>query len=79
MTSSEQARQDAMAAAEVAHEMLLAVAERVTSSRQLDGGAHDSDERVHADELLALAARELCHAVDALPPEDQPVGWNLGR
>lgn len=30
----------------------------------------------HADEGLALAARELVRAVEALPENERPVGWD---
>lgn len=30
----------------------------------------------YAEERLALAARDLAEATEALPREDQPVGWN---
>jgi hypothetical protein len=32
-------------------------------------------EQEYAGEQLALAARALVRAVDALPPDQQPVGW----
>lgn len=31
----------------------------------------------HADERVALAARELVRAVDALPKSDRPIGWDV--
>lgn len=30
----------------------------------------------HADEQVALAARDLVRAVDALPEDERPVGWD---
>ncbi|GAA0495164.1 hypothetical protein Ade02nite_19110 [Paractinoplanes deccanensis] len=38
--------------------------------------AHFSDEAQYADEQLALAARDLVRAVEALPAERRPVGWD---
>jgi hypothetical protein len=38
--------------------------------------AHSAAEAEYAGEQLALAARELAEAVDALPREQQPVGWD---
>lgn len=40
-----------------------------------DANPHADAEAEHAGELLALAARELVRAVDALPESEQPIGW----
>lgn len=36
---------------------------------------HLDAEREYSAEQLALAARELVRAVDALPADQQPIGW----
>ncbi|MEX5634989.1 hypothetical protein [Parafrankia sp. FMc2] len=36
---------------------------------------HFDAEQQYADELLALAARQLVDATDALPADQRPVGW----
>lgn len=36
---------------------------------------HADASREYADEQLALAARNLARAVDALPADEQPIGW----
>ncbi|MEU3261003.1 hypothetical protein ABZ694_24975 [Streptomyces albidoflavus] len=36
---------------------------------------HADAAREYADEQLALAARNLTRAVDALPADEQPIGW----
>jgi hypothetical protein len=40
--------------------------------------AHSAAEAEYAVEQLALAARKLVEAVDALPPDEQPIGWRRG-
>jgi hypothetical protein len=42
-------------------------------SRPEDPFADAEDQ--HAGELLALAARDLVRAVDALPEDRRPIGW----
>lgn len=44
-----------------------------------DADPHADAESEYAGERLALAARELVAAVDALPEGDQPIGWVSGR
>lgn len=63
------------ARAQAARDALLEVADRVRRSWDLVGGAWDDAEREYADEMLALAARDLTDATNALPPDAQPVGW----
>lgn len=48
----------------------------ITAQHYSDGERHAADESTYASELLALAARKLVRAVDRLPREHQPVGWN---
>lgn len=43
-------------------------------ARDTDPHADAADQ--HASELLALAARDLVRAVEALPVEDRPIGWD---
>lgn len=40
-----------------------------------DADPHADAESEYAGELLALAARNLVRAVDALPEDQQPIGW----
>lgn len=37
---------------------------------------HSGAESEYADELLALAARDLVRAVEALPEGQRPIGWD---
>lgn len=55
---------------------LLKAALRVIGN-EIDDGArsYSDDESAYAWEQLALAARELTRATDALSPDQQPVGW----
>lgn len=36
---------------------------------------HAGAAQEHADELVALAARDLVRAVEALPEGERPIGW----
>ena len=65
-----------------ARELVLTAALRLlTAERRLDRVQDDGDASAeaqydYATEQLALAAQALTRATDALPPEEQPVGWN---
>lgn len=64
-------------AAAVAHDALVRAALRVVAADHYGDEASpyaDADATV-AREKLALAARALVRAVDALPESDQPIGW----
>jgi hypothetical protein len=54
----------------------LLAAERRLDRVQDDGDATAEAEYDYALERLALAAQALTRATDALPLEEQPVGWN---
>ena len=41
-----------------------------------DGDPHADAAAEYADEQLALAARELVRAVEALPEGERPIGWD---
>jgi hypothetical protein len=56
----------------------LLAAERRLDRIQDDGDATAEDEYDYAIERLALAAQALTRATNALPLEEQPVGWNNG-
>ncbi|MGW4639602.1 hypothetical protein ACWEN6_13795 [Sphaerisporangium sp. NPDC004334] len=63
-------------------EVALARDKVVRAALRVMCGDYDDQEHAHSDaeaqyaaELLALAARSLVHAVEALPPDKQPVGW----
>lgn len=59
-----------------AHENVMRAALRVLSAeRGREDDPHFAAELDYAEELLALAARELTRATDALPEDEQPVGW----
>lgn len=59
-----------------AHHALLGAALRaIHSNDYADEGPHAAAQSEYDDERLALAARDLVRAVDALPADDQPVGW----
>lgn len=61
-----------------ARERALGAALRLMTARHVaDNDPHtNSDSEIeYAEETLALAARELVRATDALPPEQRPIGW----
>lgn len=61
---------------DAARRALLGAALRsVYSSDYADEGPHADAQAEHDDDRLALAARDLVRAVDALPADEQPVGW----
>lgn len=59
-----------------AQERVIRQALRVLSAEREDPHAHHDDDLAHAGERLALAARDLVRAVDALPGDDQPASWD---
>lgn len=64
-------------ASDAAHRLVLKAAVRMLASELDDTEhAHSADEAQHAREGLALAARELVRATDALPGSQRPVGWD---
>jgi hypothetical protein len=60
---------------DAARESVLRAALRVLSAEREEPHAHSDAESEYADEHLALAARELVRATDALDADEQPVGW----
>lgn len=44
-----------------------------------DEDPHSDAAAEHADEQLALAARELVRAVEALPADQRPIGWDVAE
>jgi len=63
---------------EAATEAVLGAALRAVHSTyyaSTDDWAHARDQAEYDVEQLALAARKLVRAVDALPDTEQPVGW----
>lgn len=59
-----------------AQERVIRQALRVLSAEREDSHAHHHDDLALAGEQLALAARDLVRAVDALPGDDQPASWD---
>jgi hypothetical protein len=59
-----------------AQERVIRQALRALSAEREDPHAHHDDELAYAGEQLALAARDLVRAVDALPVDALPVGWD---
>lgn len=57
-------------------EQVIKAVLRVLSAEREDPHAHSGDEQDYAGELLALAARGLTRAVEALPADKRPVGWD---
>lgn len=54
---------------------VIGAGERVSEARLAEPHAHSDDELDYSYDLLALAARELTRAVEALPKNRKPVGW----
>lgn len=62
---------------EVARSRVIRAALRVLESDLEEvPHAHSDDEAAYANELLALASRDLVEVVNAGPPRDRPVGWD---
>jgi hypothetical protein len=61
-----------------ARERVEEAALRSITARHYADPAHQwaGAEAEYADELLALAARDLVRAVEALPEDKRPVGWD---
>lgn len=59
-----------------ARENVISAVLRILSSERDQEHAHAADEAEYANEQLAIAARELTQATDAMPADRQPVGWN---
>lgn len=67
---------DAIHESIVARGELILAALRVLSAERRDGAERGSaDELDYAEDQLALAARQLVNATDALPADQRPVGW----
>jgi hypothetical protein len=64
------------AAVIAARENLIRQVLRLLSGEREEPHAHYDDEIDHAEELIALAARDLAEVTDALPEGKRPVGWN---
>lgn len=62
-----------------ARETVLTAADRLTRAYNAEPHAHSDAEIEYSQELLALAARDLHLATEALPRNDRPVGWNTHR
>lgn len=62
-------------AAEARRQIAAAVLRLMTSELDEEQHGHSADEQQYAEELVALAARELVRATDALPEGQKPVGW----
>lgn len=59
------------------HEALVrAVLRSISADHYSDEGAHADAESWYSHELVALAARKLVQAVQALAPQDRPLGWD---
>lgn len=55
----------------------LAVLQAITADRYTPEGEPDADAvSEYADEVLMRAARDLVQAVNALPADARPVGWD---
>lgn len=55
--------------------LIKAVLAVLVAERSDDVLGHEAAAEGYAGEMLALVARDLVAAVDALPPAEQPVGW----
>lgn len=58
-----------------AREELIRAALRVVAAAYADDQVWAGANAEHADELLALAARDLVRTIDADPEGERPVGW----
>jgi hypothetical protein len=62
-----------------AHQLVSAVLRLVHSTHYADEASpHWDAEREYSTEQVALAARELVRAVDELPADQRPIGWDIG-
>ncbi|MFD6149429.1 hypothetical protein [Streptomyces sp. NPDC060243] len=63
------------------HEQLIRAALRVIEATHYprDNDPHADAEQEYSDEQLALAARAFTDAVNALPADEQPIGWGRER
>lgn len=59
-----------------AREQLISSVFRILEADRAEPHAHADAEREYAGEQLALAARDLTRATEALPAGERPVGWN---
>lgn len=59
-----------------ARERVIGAVFRFLEADRAEPHANADAEAEYAGELLALAARELAEATDAMPADRQPVGWN---
>ncbi|CAM5506684.1 hypothetical protein SANTM175S_07204 [Streptomyces antimycoticus] len=58
------------------HRLVSAVLRQIHSTHYADEASpHWDAEREYSAEQVALAARELVRAVDALPEDERPIGW----
>lgn len=58
------------------HRLHAAVLRSITADHYAEEGPHADAEAEYADEQVALAARDLAEAVEALPAGERPVGWD---
>lgn len=61
--------------AALAREELIRAALRVVAAAYADDQMWAAANAEHADELLALAARDLTRTIDGLPEGERPIGW----
>lgn len=60
-------------------QLVTAVLRQIQANHYADEASpHWDAEREYSAEQVALAARQLVRAVDALPAEQRPIGWDLG-
>jgi hypothetical protein len=59
-----------------AREELVKAAIRCITSDYADPSADSASQAEYADEQLAIAARNLAEATEALPASQRPVGWH---
>ncbi|GHJ34281.1 hypothetical protein TPA0910_87140 [Streptomyces hygroscopicus subsp. sporocinereus] len=58
------------------HQLVSAVLRQIHSTHYADESSpHWDAEREYSAEQVALAARALTRAVDAMPENEQPIGW----
>ncbi|MFJ1993008.1 hypothetical protein [Streptomyces asiaticus] len=63
-----------------AHQLTSAVLRQIHSTHYADESSpHWDAEREYSAEQVALAARALVRAVDALPEDQRPIGWNTDQ
>lgn len=64
-----------LAVVQAREQLVVQVLRRISAEYSPADDPHRCDEQIYGWELIALAARDLVRAVDALPVEERPVGW----